>query len=339
MKKSVKWLQFSCLIIALVVTYMFVEDLFCIKSAHGIKQASEMYIQPEDTIDVVFLGSSHVHTNINTAQLWEDYGIASYDYSGADQPLWMTYHYLKEICKYQEPEIVVVDLFSAGAYDTEYYDDFVFMTDNLNGFKFSLNKLEMIVDSCNINNITDYFPSFVTWHMRYDELKEEDFDSLFVSEDERQTFKGYTPYFGVCPQTLPTEVSSERKLSKKESSYLQKIKTFCKDNNIELLLVTAPHVEEAEKAQEIYNYIEKLARKEDYIFVNGMKLFDEIGIDPSKDFNDSSHLNYWGSCKYTEYLGDILVSEFDIPDRRGDALYQSWDEHISEIEKTVEEKS
>ena len=65
-----------------------------------------MYWQPENAIDVVMMGTSHVHCGVNTAFLWEKYGIASYDYSGAEQPLWMTYFYLKELYKYQTPKVV-----------------------------------------------------------------------------------------------------------------------------------------------------------------------------------------------------------------------------------------
>ena len=167
---------------ALIVTYMFAERLLFVKTEHGIRQASEMYVQPENSIDVVFLGSSHVHTNINTAKLWTDYGIASYDYSGADQPIWMSYYYLKEICKYQTPRLVVLDLFSVAIYDTEYYDNFPFMSDNLSGMKFSANKLQMMQCSFTKQSFTEYFPTFITWHTRYKDLKDADIERFSMSD-------------------------------------------------------------------------------------------------------------------------------------------------------------
>ena len=88
--------------------------LLCVKSQDGIDQARAFYHQPENSIDVVFLGSSHIHCNINTAYLWTEYGIAAYDYSAAEQPLWMTYYWLREFCKTQKPKLVVVDVFGGG---------------------------------------------------------------------------------------------------------------------------------------------------------------------------------------------------------------------------------
>lgn len=70
-----------------VLTVYLITCIFQVKSEHGINQVEGMYWQPEDSIDVVMMGTSHVHCGINTALLWERYGIASYDYSGAEQPL------------------------------------------------------------------------------------------------------------------------------------------------------------------------------------------------------------------------------------------------------------
>ena len=58
-------------------------------------------------IDVLFLGSSHVHCNVNTQLLWDEYGMAAYLMTGAEQPLWNSYYNLKEALKTQKPRLVV----------------------------------------------------------------------------------------------------------------------------------------------------------------------------------------------------------------------------------------
>ena len=78
-------------IVILLSTFLIIDEVLKIKSNHGINQKESMYVQPSNSIDVVFMGTSHVHCGINTALLWEEYGIASYDYSGAEQPLWMVH--------------------------------------------------------------------------------------------------------------------------------------------------------------------------------------------------------------------------------------------------------
>ena len=150
-------------------------------------------------------------------------------------------------------------------------------------------------------------------------------------------FKGYTPYFGVKEQVEQPVSSAVKELEPKESEYLQLIKSFCSDNEIELMFVTAPHVEGAEVANKIYNNFEIMADEEGYYFLNGMKCDDEMGIDYSTDFNDESHLNYWGSCKYTAYLGSILKKQYEIPDRRGLELYESWNRNVEEVYERIKD--
>ena len=107
-------------IFALILGISVLSDILQIKSDHGINQNRGLYFQSEDSIDAVFLGTSHIHCNVNTALLWEEYGIAAYDYSGAEQPLWMTYYYLKEFYKYQDPKVVVLDLYAPARFKEDY---------------------------------------------------------------------------------------------------------------------------------------------------------------------------------------------------------------------------
>ena len=317
------------------VTFFAVDRVFNFKTEHGIRQARDMYAQPKNSIDVVFMGSSHIHCGINTALLWEENGIAAYDYSAAEQPLWMTYYYLKEICKNQDPKLVVLDLYSPGTF----YDDYqyTYMTDNLNGVKLSLNKLQMIKDSCEPSEIFNYFPSFVTYHQRYLELGKEDFEYLFASKKERASFKGFTPYFRTevhekndysPEETLP--------LTEKSEEYLYKIMDYCSENGIGLFIIVTPYKSD-NNATLIYNYVEKIALERGILFENGNDYYETIGLNFETDLNDDSHLNYRGSIKYTRHLAGLIKHVFDIPDRRGDAYWESWDRHVTEIKEMAAE--
>ena len=93
-------------ILLLLITLYLLSCVLKVKSGHGIDQQEGLYWQEENSIDVMFLGTSHVHCNINTGLLYDSYGITAYDYSGAEQPLWMTYYYLKELYRYQTPELL-----------------------------------------------------------------------------------------------------------------------------------------------------------------------------------------------------------------------------------------
>ncbi|MBO4414767.1 MAG: SGNH/GDSL hydrolase family protein, partial [Lachnospiraceae bacterium] len=66
-------------------------------------------------------------------------------------------------------------------------------------------------------------------------------------------------------------------------------------------------------------------------FIDFNKQLDDIGIDKATDFNDHTHLNYYGSVKFSDHLGEILKNETELPDRRGSSGYESWDEFTERI--------
>ena len=335
MKKVSGWIKFLIFALVLMLSLVVADKVLCFKEAHGFRQARDMYAQPKDTIDVAFLGSSHIHVNINTALLWEEYGIASYDYSGAEQPMWMTYYYLKELCKYQSPKVVVLDFYSPAKFRDDYQYDYI--ADNFYGMRPSINKLQMLMASVEPSRIADFFPPLVSYHFRYRELEKEDFDYLLETKYDRQAFKGYTPYFLVEKYEKPDFSAEEQSpITEKSQLYLEKIVEFCKERDIQLFFIVTPY-NKAYDADMNFAYIQKLAESYGVLFEDGHDFIDHIGINYATDLNDDSHLNYSGSCKYTRHLGAAMKAVFDIPDRRGDVRWESWDRNVAAIQKMVQQ--
>ena len=75
------------------------------------------YALDDNTLDVVFIGSSNIHCNINPNIIWHNYGITSYNYSCDQQELGTTVYYLKQVFETQSPKVVVIDVMGNG--DTE----------------------------------------------------------------------------------------------------------------------------------------------------------------------------------------------------------------------------
>lgn len=319
---------------ALVITFYFLVSILGFKSPHGIDQLEGIYKQPKETIDVVFMGTSHVHCGVNTGILWEKYGIAAYDYSGAEQPLWMTYHYLKELYKYQTPEVVVLDLYAPARFKEDYR--YHWIAENIHGMRFSLNKVQMMLASVELHMMDNYFPSFAVYHGRYDDLEEEDFNDFFWNVHEQIAFKGYTPHWNKDPQVKPmVDERDSGGLTVKSEKYLRKIMKYTKEQGSELALIVIPYVLTHEE-KKTYNQICQIAKEEGVFFADYNEYYEEIGIDFTSDFNDLSHLNYWGSEAFTDYLGADLKEKFDIPDRRGLDGYVSWDKNVMLIHEEYE---
>ncbi len=331
------------------------DNLLKEKSESGIKQGLAMYEQPENTIDVVLLGSSHIHCGVNTAKLWNDYGIAAYDFSSAEQSLWVSYYYLKELCKYQSPKVVVLDFFSPAAFQDDYDYKYYFMADTLYGIRFSANKLEMM-NVCfdgKIENWDKYFPSYFGYHDRYDDVEAAELEEFWNAD--YSTFKGYSPVFKTEPQDDPViDTGSSKAPCDKSVEYLNKIIEYTKERDMQLYITIVPYrvnviqqegliQEEDKRFNWLENYVNELnAQGDTHIhFDYTLKHMSDIGLDftGGTDIADGlSHLNYYGSTKFAAYLAEDLRSIYGtelIPDNRGDAAYSSWDGHVEEIKSKV----
>lgn len=125
----------------------------------------------------------------------------------------MTYFYLKELYKYQKPEVVVLDLYAPARLKDDY--QYKWIAENIYGMRFSFNKLQMLAVSVEPQKIFNYFPSFAVYHNRYDDLEKEDFQNFWWDMEEKESFKGYTPYWGIWAQNA-LKFRGRRKRADKE---------------------------------------------------------------------------------------------------------------------------
>ncbi len=351
MKKKIIACAISFMIVAAAVV---TADLVTKEvSTNGVKQSISIYDQPRDTIDVLMLGSSHMYYGVNTAKLWEDYGIAGYDYGSAEQSLWVSYHYLIEACKTQDPKVVVLDFFTPAAFQEDHKYKYTFLSDALYGMKFSFNKLRLM-NACFDGNLklwNKYFPSFFGYHDRYENVELGDFGKMF---EDHSAFKGFVPYFEkTSTEGFGLDTESVLPPSDKSRIYLQKIVDYTKKHDIRLYITIVPYrvndeqvtgvVQEEDKR---YNWLEgyvKYLQKNGYdnvYFDYTLKHMESFGLEmwSGEDMYDYTHLNYYGSCKFTDYLAKHLrqlYGEELLPDHREDPAYESWDENVRIIKEDV----
>ena len=119
--------------------------------------------------------------------------------------------------------------------------------------------------------------------------------------------------------------------------YLDKIRTLCADNDIQLILIKAPSLSpqwyDSQEAQVV-----EYAEKYDLPYINFYKLFDETGIDYETDTYDGGlHMNYSGAQKLSEWLGQKLSEDYGLEDHRSDTeLSKVYDEKVAAQEAMIE---
>lgn len=290
----------------------------------GIQNMIEFYDMPENSIDVLVLGSSQAFLNINPISLWQDFGIASYILGGSIQPMWNTYFYLKEALKTQKPKLVVLDAYTA-TINYDYIDDIRIII-NTYGMKWSLDKIEAICVSSPRKRWLEFLIPIFQEHIHYANLSPADFTKLTGENHKQNIWLGFGCAMGTISFETPNinPSNSYLELHAKTEKYFRKTIELAVSHDIPILVVKTPYADFSDHHNSIYNSVEKIVSEYDEKFINYNFQYDRIGIDFSSDVADGAHLNYTGNTKFTKILAQDIKEMFDIPDRRGNLQYDIW---------------
>lgn len=295
------------------------------KSTGGGGGWQRFYQEKEDSIDVMFFGSSHAHCTVDLGYLWDNYGMAGYTLSAGSQMIDSTYYFVEEALKTQSPRVIVVEMM--GATGDELADNTAVVYRNTMGMKWSANLLEFVhYLAGNLQEgytwEQDVFLKIPIIHSRYAELEQADF------EDSIPFMKGYRGSFECAPFEYPAGADTQNalELNPEKQEWLQKIMAIAKEKNVQLVLFASPYSVQEERQMQ-FNRIAEIAKQSDVPFINFNHLYDEIGIDFAADMRDTDHVNNTGAVKVTEYLARFLKNNYEIPDRRGEEGYEQWEQN------------
>lgn len=335
MRKSI--MRIACFILILCVVLGYVNKVFKIKDSGGIDDLTTFYELGNNTVDVLFLGSSHAFLHFNTGTLWDEYGIASYVLGGGVQPMWNTYYYLKEALKTQTPELIVLEGYSI-RWAADYIDDNRIIENNF-GLHWSIDKIESIKVSAPEERWAEFLLEYVQYHTRYTELSAADF---LKNQNNRlyDDWKGFYPlmYTAPCEAADIRGIDDRADIYEKSERYYRATIELAQMNNIPIVVVISPYPGISANEQRQYNTASDIAAEYAIPFINCNLLYDEIGIDYSTDAADAGHLNYKGAKKFASFIGSYLKENCDISDRRGDPSYQSWERNAAYITQMNEDQ-
>ena len=109
-QKSIRLLLFLGILCALFLT---VQDVLKKDTEHrGSDVVKGFYAEKKNDMDVVFLGSSTMFCTVDPLVLYENYGIAAYDFGCSAQAFESEYLYLKEVLRYQKPKVIGLEVVS-----------------------------------------------------------------------------------------------------------------------------------------------------------------------------------------------------------------------------------
>ena len=289
------------------------------------------FFDEKNDFDVLFVGTSHIMNGVYPMELWNDYGIVSYNFGGHANMIPTSYWVLRNALDYTSPKLVVMDC-QGLSYNYKYSDNWYFLHLSFDAFPLSTNKIRAVRDlfdsegfdvpQAGLERATpiSLLWDFSVYHSRWAELTAEDF------KPELNIEKGAESRIGIDAPNKIKRTAEKFDGGSIGIRYLERIITECRQSGIDVLLVNLP-LPATESQLMDANRIYDLAKE---LNVNYINFFDLDIVDYDTDMYDSdSHLNPSGARKVTDYLGRYIRSNYDIPDHRNDTSFSSWHDDYS----------
>lgn len=304
-KETKKNLIIIMVLITSIITFNRLSILLVRKGNGYGTDVLNFYKQPKNSIDLIVLGSSHAYTSLNPYLIESETGLKAYDFCTQQQPLWITYYYLKEALKYQHPKYIVLESHMAVVGNYDYAEEQV-NRDAIDKMKFSINKINTIKNSVKDKNDREsYYLNIIKYHSRYKELNSVDIKKAFLGYTVDN--KGYIALEenGYIFNNDSKFTDNDSELYKKNREYLYKIINLTKKENINLIIVKTPTSYNHEEMAKL-NYIKKIAQENDILFLDYINNMTDLNLDYNNDFYDVGHLNKNGSIKFTKKFIEYL---------------------------------
>ncbi len=282
------------------------------------------FFEQEEDFDVLFLGTSHTLNSVLPMELWEDYGIVSYNLAGKASRLPLSYWTMINALDYTTPKLIVVDTFQLSS-DAKVHEDLKVMHYALDSFPMSRHKYQAVMDlyddksSDRYGERWEYLWNFTSFHYRWNELEASDF------QIEHSVNKGAEEVFILAEPNPFVRIPIEQKIEENTvgKDYLRKIIEECQSRGIDVLLTHIPYPAE-EYFQMEANSVYEIAEEYGVDYINFLQL-DVVNYE-TDCYDADNHLNISGARKITDYLGQYITRRYAIDDRRNDARYSKWHE-------------
>lgn len=267
---------------------------------------------PEDSLEVIGYGSSHMWRGMSPMEMYKKYGIGAYNYGCNWQHMNTTALFLKESLLTQSPKVVLIETYHVNKIlkDVD-MDGEIYYTRGLMSFEGKQQYLRQCFGD-NMERYLSYYMPLCAFHDNWIDLQEENFLESSGNKDFYSSM-GFVYMDAVLPIEIPDQSTvRQRDLSTDALAILDEIVSICHNKDIDIIFYTAPW----EGKYAYSEAMKKYAEENDSVYFNLFEYIDEIGINGQTDFADEGHLNTSGSEKVAAFLGEYIVNNYDVTDMR-----------------------
>lgn len=301
---------------------------------HMFWRLSGYYMEKENSLDAVIIGPSSTYAYWEPTTAWEEYGIAVYPYSTAQQPLCSTRFILEE-CRKTQPDALYVLNINLYLMEGVTAAQIHFLSDIMPP---SLTRHRMIQymahkgEYDSMYQLLEFYQPVFAMHSRW---KRAHLPSKHISglglkgaSLDPQFIKGSEDVSGMIVH------SDDRAELAPDTVYeLELLMDYIKENDINACFFFSPAVI-GEESLPYFNTVMDMIREEGFTVYDGHANFDEIGLYPATDFMDRSHTNIYGAEKFTRWFAGKLVEDYGFENKQGKEGYESWDESVKKYDRT-----
>lgn len=336
--KKLLWVR-ACKLLALLLPAILLILLLPVNDYADTPRLQGFYMEEENSLDMVLIGSSENYAGYNPVLAYEEYGFTSYSYVLSATDFSLFEEQLDEVLRVQSPQLVVVDIGEMHRANRESKDTLLHQI--VAAAPFSKHKAQMIREHGDSDQILSYWFPFCVNHGKMTPKTLYDYVRLNAAIQKRgfTLLKGNVTFTGtgenwdgpyVEPWYDTNGDLSVADLSQEVLDTCRDVVDVCRKHpDVQFLFINTPHRianDEMYLTYQSINAMGEYLRAEGYDFINMESMTDVLGIVPETDFYNNAHLNLYGQYKLTRFLSQTLVEEYDLQSReQSPENQQRWD--------------
>ena len=313
---------------------------------------SSFYREPENSLDVVFVGSSGASKDFLPSAVWKKTGITSYCFALGACSANIYYSVIKEVLTKQPDALLVIDL-DGFLVDDKFQNEkepIMLWTDSMpknRNWREVVNRFlpdekseryfEFIKYHKNISTVYAYLP--MTYRLLNKQINNIR-DPLGGATLNRtaQSFADEVKFFDYKAE------NESQSLTPDSNAVFEDFLVFCEENNLKnIVFVNLPKITHDEfsynRAVDYYqrtNYIKSKVEKYGYKIYNYSETGNEANLDIETDFADTLHLTTPGAVKFSEAFADYLERNYSF-EKKSPEIIRDWNERSSLADEIIYE--
>ena len=320
-------IKFCVLIIIMLLIFCFLSVLLVRTTTSTELHVRNFFKEPENSLDIALIGSSELYADYSPPLAYDKYGYTGYNLCYEGAPANMYIPMLKLYLSRQKPKLVVIEV-NGYFYSEEYCHRDANYRRLIDNMPLSKQRYDFINELIDKDERLSYYVPLIKHHSNWQSPNYQLERLQRIIDMDNEEFS-HMKSFGTrtAINLIDPKVSKRQKSRVNDYTMkcLDEMIAFCKEQGLEnVLFMRAPHKRGA--VDESIERINKTVTDAGYDFVDFSKMNKETGIDPETDFYNPDHLNVFGNEKFTDYLGNYIMTHYSFPTEHSEKVDEQWKE-------------